>query len=119
MKPTAIGARSLPNPSPDPSSGGLAEAARIADTPIALICFVDGDRQWFKARMGLEATEAFGEQFGAAHHRQYAAIVRALNEGRQPPVAGADAIGSLRTIERIYESISFAPTGEQELDGVV
>jgi UDP-N-acetyl-2-amino-2-deoxyglucuronate dehydrogenase len=63
-------------------------------------------------------TDVFGEQFGAAHHRQYAAIVRALEDGRQPPVAGRDALGSLRTIERIYESISFGPAAEQRLDGV-
>lgn len=29
-------------------------AARIAEVPIALISLVDGDRQWFKARYGLE-----------------------------------------------------------------
>ncbi|WP_082497525.1 ATP-binding protein [Pseudorhodoferax sp. Leaf267] len=32
-------------------------AADAFDTPIALISLVDGDRQWFKARVGLQATE--------------------------------------------------------------
>ncbi len=33
------------------------KAAQICRTPIALISFVDENRQWFKARVGLEASE--------------------------------------------------------------
>ncbi len=32
-------------------------AAYICDTPIALVSFVDEDRQWFKARVGLDVCE--------------------------------------------------------------
>lgn len=32
-------------------------AAAICDTPMALVSFVDADRQWFKSRVGLEASE--------------------------------------------------------------
>ncbi|MEB3338882.1 MAG: PAS domain S-box protein, partial [Leptolyngbyaceae bacterium] len=32
-------------------------AAQICQTPIALISLVDGDRQWFKAKVGLTATQ--------------------------------------------------------------
>ena len=32
-------------------------AAQTCDTPIALVSLLDGDRQWFKARVGLDACE--------------------------------------------------------------
>lgn len=32
-------------------------AAHVCDTPIALVTLIDGSRQWFKARIGLETTE--------------------------------------------------------------
>jgi PAS domain S-box-containing protein len=33
-------------------------AAMVCDTPIALISFIDQDRQWFKSRFGLDVTES-------------------------------------------------------------
>lgn len=36
-------------------------ARRLFDVPIALVSFVDGQRQWFKSRQGLEATETSRE----------------------------------------------------------
>ena len=42
-------------------------AAELFDAPIALINFVDEDRQWFKARVGTDLTETSRELSFCAH----------------------------------------------------
>lgn len=43
---------------PDALFDDLTEiASRLCETPIALVSLIDADRQWFKSRVGLEATE--------------------------------------------------------------
>lgn len=42
-------------------------AAGICGTPIALISLVDSDRQWFKARQGLEVTQTSRDESFCAH----------------------------------------------------
>lgn len=42
-------------------------AARVMETPTALVSLVDGDRQWFLARHGLDATETPRQMAFCAH----------------------------------------------------
>ncbi len=47
-------------------------AASIAEAPVALVSFVDGSRQWFKARVGMELTET---------HRDISFCLHAVSSG--------------------------------------
>jgi two-component system cell cycle sensor histidine kinase/response regulator CckA len=53
---------------PEPAFDELVKlAARICDTPISLVSLVDQDRQWFKARHGIEFTETSREVSFCSH----------------------------------------------------
>jgi PAS domain S-box-containing protein len=55
----------------DPVLDGLVRsAATLTDSPMALISLVDGKRQWFKARYGMELTEVPANRSFCAHVMQ-------------------------------------------------
>ena len=53
---------------PEPAFDALvAEAARVCNAPIAVISLIDENRQWFKAKVGLQVCETPREQAFCAH----------------------------------------------------
>ncbi len=53
---------------PEPAFDDLVDlAAEVANVPIALVSLVDAQRQWFKARLGLEATQTPRDVAFCAH----------------------------------------------------
>lgn len=73
-------------------------ASRICDTPVALITLLDEDRQWFKARMGLEISETDRRLAFCSHTimgRSPMVVEDAARDGRfadNPLVAGAPGV---------------------------
>jgi signal transduction histidine kinase/CheY-like chemotaxis protein len=54
----ALHALDLLDTAPEPGFDDLIEVARtLAGTPVALVSLIDSERQWFKAKIGLDATE--------------------------------------------------------------
>ena len=59
---TALRSYDILDTPPDQDFDDLAlMAARVCETPMALVSFVDANRQWFKARVGLAVTETARE----------------------------------------------------------
>jgi len=64
----ALHASGLLDTPPEPAFDDLARiASQLCGTPIALVSLVDEDRQWFKSRIGLDASETPREQAFCAH----------------------------------------------------
>lgn len=73
-------------------------ACALFSTPIALVCLVDSDRQWFKSRQGIQATETARDISFCGHailSKEPLVITNALDDPRfadNPLVIGAPHI---------------------------
>jgi diguanylate cyclase len=70
---------------PDPAYDDITTlAADICQTPTALISFIDGDRQWFKARVGLNVTET-PRKVAFCNHTIHQSHVLVVEDAQQDP----------------------------------
>ena len=79
-------------------------AADICGTPIALISLVDKDRQWFKSRVGIEATETLRDISFCGHTVAANAILNVPDASLDPRFADNPLVAKAPNI-RFYAGV--------------
>lgn len=78
---------------PEPGFDGLTDlAARLCDTPIALVSLIDETRQWFKSRYGLDMAQTPRDHAFCAHTIQSDAPLIIPDARRDPRTADSPLV---------------------------
>src|SRR4051794_21709962 len=97
---TALYALDILDSAPEQDFDDIATlAAKVCDTPISLVTLVDTDRQWFKARVGIELTETSRDQSFSAHAilgRELLVVPDAAKDARFADNPSVDMEGGIR-----------------------
>lgn len=102
----------LDTPSEQAFDDLTALAAHWLSTPIALISLVDGHRQWFKSRVGLDVTETPREMAFCAHAINQAALMEVPDARQDPRFANNPLVTGFPEI-RFYAGMPIAsPDGQ-------
>jgi PAS domain S-box-containing protein len=80
-------------------------AAMVCDTPIALISFIDQDRQWFKSRFGLDVTESPRDVSFCGHAINESEIFVVSDATKDDRFRGY-ALGTLCVIDYSHKNLS-------------
>lgn len=83
------------------------EASRIADTPIALVTLVDAERQWFKAAVGVDATQSHRDESICAHAILTAEVLQVPDALQDPRFADSPAVTGENRL-RFYAGVPLA-----------
>jgi PAS domain S-box-containing protein len=85
-------------------------AAAICDVPIALVSLVDENRQWFKSRFGLEATETARDVSFCAHAIQAGEEVMVVRDATSDPRFAQNALVTGAPHIRFYAGVPLVST---------
>ncbi len=100
---------------PEPIFDELARlAASVCDTPIALVSLIDGTRQWFKAKVGIEVAET-PREFAFCSHAIQGSHPMIVEDARNDPRFASNPLVTSQPNIRFYAGVPLITPGGQAL----